>query len=287
MIRYGRFGQGAIFLCAVLWSTSGLFIKILDWHPVVIAGSRSLVAALFMFTLRFLSPRRRVVPFKLAHLWGGGIAYFFTLVLFVIANKLTASANAILLQYSAPIWAALLGWGLAREKLRGGQWAALGMVMAGLLLFFKDGLSGGSFLGDSLALISGITFGASSVFMRIQKEGDPADTMLLAHIIAAVFSIPFFFTAPPVLNPVNIGTILFMGFIQIGLASALFAYGIKRISAVQAMLTAAIEPVLNPIWVLLITGEQPAVLAILGGGIIIAAVILSSGILFHKKHRNP
>ncbi|MDR3161566.1 MAG: DMT family transporter [Spirochaetaceae bacterium] len=271
-----RAGQGAVLLCAVLWSTSGLFIKLMTWHPMVIAGLRSLVAAVFMLAFRLVVPRRGRGTHQPFPLIAGALAYAFTMILFVIANKLTASANAILLQYSAPVWAALLGWALIREKPRWEHWLALGMVMGGLFLFFKDGLAGGSLLGDSLAVLSGIFFGANSVFMRMQKKGNPADTMLLSHIIAAAICLPFAGIYPPAFSPLNILIILFMGIIQIGCASLLFAYGIKRISAIQAMLTAMVEPILNPLWVLLATGEKPSPSALVGGGIIVLAVLIPS-----------
>jgi drug/metabolite transporter (DMT)-like permease len=271
-----RMGQGAVLLCALFWSTSGLFIKLIDWHPIVIAGLRSFVAALFMVTIRFLFPRRgkgKNKPFPLA---AGGMAYALTMICFVIANKLTASANAILLEYSAPVWAALLGWFLIKERPHWEHWLALGLVMGGLFLFFKDGLAGGSLLGDGIAVFAGISFGANSVFMRMQKEGNPSDTMLCAHIITTLICLPFFFIFPPVFTVQNICSILFMGIIQIGCASLLFAYGIKRVPAVQAMLTAMAEPILNPVWVLLITGEKPALSALIGGSVIVTAVLIST-----------
>jgi drug/metabolite transporter (DMT)-like permease len=274
-------GQGAILLCATLWSTSGLFIKLVDWHPLQIAGGRSALAALVLLVVKLPRTmgrngnfRRSTADFR--YTIAGGCTYAATMILFVTANKLTASANAILLQYSAPVWAALLAWALAKEKPRWDQWGALALVMGGSLLFFKDGLAGGSFMGDSIALLSGICFGANSVFMRMIREGDPADAMLLAHVITACFSIPFFFLYPPILSGGALAAITFMGIIQIGLASLLFSYGIRRITAVQAMLTATVEPILNPVWVLLVTGEQPAASALAGGSIIIAAIVVSS-----------
>jgi drug/metabolite transporter (DMT)-like permease len=269
-------GQGAVFLCALLWSTSGLFIKLMDWHPVVIAGLRSGIAALFLLALRRVLPGGGTVNRKPLLILAGGAAYAATMISFVIANKLTAPANAILLQYSAPVWAALLGWGLAKEKPHWEHWGALVMVMGGLVLFFKDGIGGGSALGNGVAVFSGICFGANSVFMRMQKEGDPSDSMLAAHIICAAAGIPFLFLFPPGMTAASWGAVVFMGLFQIGLASLLFAYGIKRISALQAMLTAMIEPVLNPLWVFLVTGEKPALPALLGGGIIVTAVAASS-----------
>jgi drug/metabolite transporter (DMT)-like permease len=272
-------GQGAILLCAVLWSTSGLFIKLLDWHPVIIAGSRSFLAAIFLLAVRIISRRKQgyVKPKTQPLLvFAGGIAYAGTMLTFVIANKLTASANVILLQYTAPVWAALLGWLFLKEKPRWEHWGALVLVMAGLFIFFREGLAGGSFTGDCLALISGLFFGANSVVMRMQKDGNPADSMLLAHVITSAAAIPFIVLYPPALGPGAFVAVSFMGIVQIGMASLLFAFGIKRISALEAMLTSMIEPVLNPVWVLVVTGEKPSVSALIGGGIIIAAVVFSS-----------
>jgi drug/metabolite transporter (DMT)-like permease len=278
-------GQGAIFLCALLWSTSGLFIKLVDWHPLLIAGSRSFLAALVLLGVRVIFRRKGARSFgsnrnsgSTFYTAAAGFTYALTMITFVIANKHTASANAILLQYSAPIWAALLGWVIAREKPHWEHWGALVFMAGGMLLIFKDGLSGGGFFGDSLAIISGISFGAHSVFMRMIKApaGDPADAMLLSHIFTALFSIPFFFIHPPAVTGASVLAIVFMGIIQIGAASLLFAYGIKRVKAVEAMLTATVEPLMNPVWVLLVMGERPAVSALFGGGVIIAAVVAAS-----------
>jgi len=276
-ISFKLSGQSAIFLCAVLWSTSGLFIKLVDWHPAVIVGSRSFLALIFLAFLRF----RQEKPKKILSLLLSGSWYAATMILFVIANKLTLAANAILLQYTAPVWTCLLGWLYLKEKPYWEHWAALVLICFGMFLVFGNALSQGSVLGDFLALLSGITFAANSIVLRKHREGNPLDVMICAHILCVLYSIPFFFIYPVQLNAYNIMSILFMGFFQIGAATALFVYGIKRVRAVQAMLTAAIEPVLNPIWVLLITGEKPDLSVIAGGVIIIAAVVLSSS--FNKK----
>ncbi|GHV41080.1 membrane protein [Spirochaetia bacterium] len=270
-------GQGAIFCCAFLWSTSGLFIKLIDWHPVVIAGTRSLIAALFLLTIRLVfPPRAGSEKNRIGPLCIGAVVYAFTMISFVTANKLTSSANAIVLQYSAPVWAALLGWLLVKEKPHWEHWGALVLVMGGMALFFRDGLSTGHLLGDCIAILSGIFFGAHSVVLRMMKNANPRDSMLLAHVLNAAISVPFIIIYTPQLTLQTVSPIIYMGLIQIGFASVLFAYGIKRVSAVQAMLTAMIEPVLNPVWVLVVTGEKPSVSALLGGGIIIIAVAASS-----------
>jgi drug/metabolite transporter (DMT)-like permease len=160
-------------------------------------------------------------------------------------------------------------------------------VLIGLLLFFKDGLAGGSFWGDCIAVLSGIAFGLHSVFMRLQKDGNPRDALIMSHWITAAACIPFLFTAPPEFNLPNCLAIVFMGIIQIGAASLLFSYGIRRVRAVQAMLTAVVEPVLNPLWVLAVTGEKPGIPALLGGGVILTAVIASSLIGKKRERSGP
>jgi drug/metabolite transporter (DMT)-like permease len=263
---------------------------------MVIAGSRSFFAVLFLLALRLFFPFRKnaanskVVIIKTLVkdapiLAVYGLGYASTMILFVIANKLTASANAIMLQYTAPVWAALLGWIFLRERPHSEHWAAMALVGLGMFFVFRGGLAAGSFLGDILALASGVLFAANPVLLRAREDKNPADIMLFSHIICALISAPFFFLFPPTPGSKYFLSVIYMGIFQLGMASALFAYGIRRVSAVQAMLTATIEPVLNPIWVLLALGEKPALSVIIGGGIIIGAVIFSST-LSALRHRN-
>lgn len=269
-------GLTAIVICAILWSSSGLFIKIIDWNPMAIAGIRSFIAFLFMLFVRQSKRRKNTARSKPFPFVMGGVSYAATMVLFVIANKLTASANVILLQYTAPVWAALLGWLIAKEKPRLEHWGALLAVSVGLMLFFKDGLTQGSMLGNAIAVLSGICFGAYSVFMRLQKDGNTEDSIILSHAIAFMFCLPFIVANPPKFDTVSAFSILALGLVQIGLASLFFAYGIRRVSAVQAMLTAVVEPVLNPVWVFVVTAETPGASALAGGAVILTAVIASS-----------
>jgi drug/metabolite transporter (DMT)-like permease len=275
---------------------------------MVISGARSFFAALVLLAFRAFRPPYRenmqdgaaagfsgqtggqaaaaLKELRAARFFTflGGLSYAATMILFVTANKLTSPANAILLQYSAPVWAALFGWAVAGEKPFREHWGALVLVLLGLFIFFRDDLGGGNILGDILALASGVCFGLNSAAMRMIKRGNPADSMLLAHIITFVFCLPFFFFYAPYPDTGMALSILFMGIIQIGAASQLFSYGIKRITAVQAMLTAMVEPVLNPVWVLLVTGEKPSVSAMIGGAVIIGSVAASSLIGWRRDH---
>lgn len=269
-------GQLTILIAAFLWSTSGLFIKLIDWHPIVIAGARSSVAALFLLIARIISPPPKGVKNRTFPLWAGAFVFAFTIITYIPAIKLTTAANAILLQYSAPIWAALLGWYLVKEKPHWEQWGALVLVITGLLLFFRGGLEQGALLGNILAISSGVFMGAHTVLLRMLKDGHPSDALLLAHVVCALLCIPFVFLYPPALNVPSVLSILFMGIVQMGFAALFFSYGIKRTTAIQAMLTAIIDPIFNPVWVFIVIGERPSLWALLGGGIIISAVVASS-----------
>jgi drug/metabolite transporter (DMT)-like permease len=273
-------GRLAVFVCATLWSTSGLFIKLVDAHPFIIAGLRSLIAAVTMIVLRAFFVRKPfrglAATFKAPAFWTAAAAYSATMITFVVANKLTASANVILLQYSAPVWAALLSIPLIKEKPRLGNVVCLAFVICGLVIIFYGSLAAGSLAGDVIALISGILLALNSVCMRMQKNAEPAYSMAMSHIMTAVVAVPFFFIAASPLTVPMIGAIFFMGTIQVGLASILFAYGMKRVNALSAMIIACIEPVLNPLWVFVVTGEKPALNVIAGGAVIIIAVALSA-----------
>ena len=209
-----------------------------------------------------------------------------TMILFVHANKLTFAANAIMLQYAAPIWACLLGWYYLKEKPFWEHWFALGLVCVGMYLFFGNSLGGGSLLGDLLGMLSGVTFAANLIVLRKYRNENPLDIMICAHMMTFVCAIPFYFLHGMEMNTADIISILYMGILQIGIPSAIYVYGVKRISAVQVMLTASIEPILSPVWVLLVTGERPGYIAFAGGAVIIFAVVISSIITKRRENQN-
>ena len=214
--------------------------------------------------------------------WAAAFANAFVVITFVTANRLTASANAVLLQYSSPIWVALFAWWVLKERPRWEHWGALALVITGMLIFFRDGLGAGTLLGDGIAVVSGICVGFHVVFLRMSKDGNTRDILLMSHVIAAVLSIPFVFMHPPELTLPSVMPILFMGIIQQGVASLFFAYGIKRVSANKAALTSTVEPLCNPVWVFLVLGEQPSISAYIGGFLILVAV-LSSTIIGNQR----
>ncbi|MCX7786456.1 MAG: DMT family transporter [Spirochaetes bacterium] len=261
----------SLVFCAFLWSLGGLFIKLVDWTPLGIAGARSLLGGLTILLLIRKPKITFSAPQILAALCNAG-----TMILFVYANKLTTSANAILLQYGAPLYVAIFAWILLKEHPQWEHWVGLVMILCGMALFFREKVSPGNSLGNLLAIGSGFTFAFYAIFMRMQKSGSPVESILLSHLIVFLFSLPSILSHPPALSSSGWISLLVLGFFQIGLSSVLFARGIKRINTIQAMLITTLEPILNPLWVFLVLGEAPTRNALMGGGLIVLAVTFSS-----------
>jgi len=268
----------AVAACALLWSTGGLFVKLIAWNPFAIAGMRSLFGGLVI--LVFL--RRPRFTWSFAQI-AGAVCYAACMIGFVTANKLTTAANAILLQYTAPIYAAVLGWLILKEKTRALDWVTMAVVIGGMVLFFLDSLTLGGMQGNLLAILSGMFFAGAMVAFRAQKDGSSLESILLSHGITLVVSIPFLWQSAPTLA--GWGGLAFLGIFQIGLSSILLNYGVKRVTAVQTLLTAVLEPLFNPIWVFLVLGERPGPRALIGGAIILVAVTLRSVISLRSAMR--
>ena len=259
----------ALTACALLWSTGGLLIKVVDWNPFAIAGVRSLIGGLLILVVL----RRPRFSWSFPQI-AGGVSYAACMILFIAANKLTTAANAILLQYTAPLYAVVLGWVFLRERATLLDSVTMVVVLGGMVLFFLDRLGAGGIFGNLLAVASGIFFAATMVALRRQKDGYPLESLLLSHAITFVVSLPFLWGRAPGL--VSWAGLAFLGVFQIGIPSFLLTYGVKRVTALQTLLTSVLEPIFNPIWVFLVLGEVPGPRALAGGVIILAAVTLRS-----------
>jgi drug/metabolite transporter (DMT)-like permease len=264
---------------AFLWSIAGLFIKVIDWNPIAIAGSRSLIASIVIF-IYLKKPKIHCSFPQMA----AALANAATMLLFVSANKTTTAANAILLQYLAPVLTVFIGAAVLKERTRAEHFMALPLVAAGMVVMFCDELGGGKWFGDLLAILSAVTFSFYFVFMRLQKDGSPLESILLSHwITAGICLLVSLFLPMPQVTSKSIAAILVLGIVQIGLSAILFSVAIKRVSAVQANLIAVIEPVFNPVWVFLAIGETPGLPALIGGGVIVLAVTLASIISIKRR----
>jgi drug/metabolite transporter (DMT)-like permease len=264
---------------AVLWSFGGVLIKSVRWNPVAIAGVRSMIA----LPLLLLASRKKSITASAPQI-GGAVAYMATVLCFVGATKLTTAANAILLQYTAPVWVALFSHYFLKERVTGRDWLFILITILGMLLFFIDKLSDSGTFGNGLAILSGVAFASLICFLRHQKDGSPIGSIVLGNIFTALFSIPWMLH--PVLDPMSWISLILLGIFQIGLSYLLFSAAIKHVSALEGILVPVIEPILNPVWVLLFVGEMPGKWSLLGGLIVISAVLIHSWIAVKSKRIN-
>jgi drug/metabolite transporter (DMT)-like permease len=259
----------ALILCSILWSSGGILIKLVDWDPFAIAGMRSLIGCLTM--LVFI--RKPKFTFSLNQIMAA-VCYSATMILFILANKMTTAANAVLLQYTEPVFIVILGrWLLTDEKTTLVDWLSIAGVLVGMVLFFLDDLSFTANAGNILAVISGLTFALTAIFMRRQKSVRSSDSFMLAHILTFAISIPFIIRSGPPSTTGMIGLAL-LGVFQMGIPSILYGFGVAGVSAISAAILTMLEPALNPVWVALFVGEIPSSRAILGGFIILGCVTL-------------
>jgi drug/metabolite transporter (DMT)-like permease len=256
-------------ITAMLWSTSGVFVKILDWQPVAILAGRSLFAAIvFLIYLRRIPTRFGVWQLLAAAM------FILTQFLFITSTKLTTAANAIFLQYTMPIYVVLLAYWLLGEKPSRTDWLSMLVIFIGLTLFFGDELNADGFFGNLLAILSGVTGAIMMVSFRAQKDGNPAESNLIAFLVTATFGFPFILQETWTVNSWLI--LAFLGIVQIGFAFIFFTKGIKHIPALEANLIGTLEPVFNPIWVFLFYGESMGKFALIGGLVVLSGVILSA-----------
>jgi drug/metabolite transporter (DMT)-like permease len=249
---------------AVLWSSAGAVIKLSRLDAWQLAGGRAVVAALFLAAV-VPSARRRPTVALLAV----GLAYAFTTVLFVLANKLTTAANAIFLQDTAPLWVLLLSPLVLGERPSRGELLSVPVFGLGLGLFFLDRLSPGQLAGNLVALAAGVAFAASILGLRRLGAEGPA-ALVWGNLIAAAFTLPLW-PFGPAAGPADLGAIAFLGVFQLGLAYLCFTLGLRGTPAVEASLLVLLEPVLNPVWTFLFAGERPGPWALAGGTVILLA----------------
>jgi len=263
-------------LCGLFWSTAGVLIKLVDWHPGAIWSARSAFCALLLYAVR----RPSFANIHRAE-WTAAFALAATTGLFIVANKLTTAANAILIQYSAPVWVALLGQWFLGERATRLDWATIFLVLAGIALFFVDQLTFDHVAGNVVALAAGVAFAFAALTMRrvaVIDTGaltplDPLRPLLLGNLLGAALGLPFWFTAP-LPDAVGWSALLALGFVQQGVAYLCYAAAVRHATAMEVMLIPVVEPILSPIWVAIFIGEWPGPAALVGGAIVVGAVTL-------------
>src|SRR5215813_805803 len=258
---------------AILWSTGGLFIKATHLSALELSFGRSLLAAI---TIAILTRQEGFGINRISAI--SAILYAALILLFVEATKLTTAANAIFLQYTAPVYVLILEPLFYKEKFRARDFVTVAVCVAGMSLFFVGKLRPQDVNGNLFALASGVCFALFFLLLRHSKarEVNRAVSAIYGNLIVVVLCAPAFFgAARRGISPEDYARMAYLGIVQIGFAYLLFTQAMARgLRSLDAGIIGYVEPVLNPIWVFLFLGERPSGWAIIGGAIIIASVIV-------------
>jgi drug/metabolite transporter, DME family len=275
-----------VLAAALLWSTGGLFIKATPGLSAYeLSFGRSLLAAL---TVAYFTRREgfRVNSVTVV----AAVLYAALLLLFVMATKLTTAANAIFLQYTAPVYVLVFEPLVFKEKYRRSDFLVVAACVAGISLFFVGRLRPEEMQGNLLALLSGLCFAAFMLLIRLPRAGrvNRASSIIYGNLLLAAVCAPAFFQGAHKVTATDLGVIVFLGFVQIGLAYTLFTRGVERgVRSLDASLVGYVEPLSNPLWVFIFLGERPSNWAILGGTIIITAVLAHTINLACRRTTSP
>ena len=264
-------GTIAMILTALLWSIGGIFIKLVPWNPLAIAGLRGVLGGLVMYVylrIRGIKPVINKDTIKIAIALAGVCSTF------VAANKLTTAANAIVIQYCAPVYVLLYIAFVQKKKLRPLDIAVVPITILGVSLCFIGQMGNGHLAGDIIAVISGLFFAAMFIFSEGVSDQTRASGIMQGQFLTAIIGLPVLFATRPAFTPTAIGGILILGIFQIGIAYVLYSIAIKRAPLLTCSLLAVLEPLLNPVWVFLFAGENPGIWSLVGGVIVVVVITL-------------
>jgi drug/metabolite transporter (DMT)-like permease len=258
-----------LLLCtSLLWSTGGFLIKLVDLNPFAIAGIRGFITSLVLLAV-IKKPSLKFSRYKVL----GAVAYTAMVISYVTATKMTSAANAILLQYTSPIYIAIFGGWLLKERASLKDWITIVFVVMGMVLFFFDDIEGGMLKGNIIAIFSGVALAFNTMFMRKQKDENPLENVLWGCILTVIVTLPFMFDKVPSVKSVE-GLVL-LGIFQLGLSYILYCKAIKKVTALKATFISLVEPLVSPVWVFLTIGEIPGKFSIIGGIVVLAAVTIN------------
>ena len=261
-----RTGILYIVVAALLWSTGGIGIKAVEDPALKVTFYRSVFAAFTLFLLFRRDLRVRVTPSFAAAIF----CYGACLTTFVVATKWTTAANAIFLQYAGVVWVLLLSPLVLREAMRARDAIAITVALSGMALFFAGRFEARGMAGNGMALLSSFFFAGLILALR-REHGSSRAAVAWGNVFIALALFPFVMH-DLALTLKSFFVLLFLGVFQIGLAYACFVKGLRYVTATQASLTGMLEPVANPVWVLLFLGEKPSAYAVAGAAIVLLAI---------------
>lgn len=267
-----------VFLAAILYSIGGLCIKVIPWNGMAINGGRTAIAVMIVGGYLWKTGH---TPRLNRWVLLGAAAVSGTNILFSVSNKLTTAANAIVLQFTAPIFVILLSVLFLHKRPTRLDLMACAVVFGGVMCFFLESISGGNLLGDVLALLSGISY--AGVFMLNDlPDNDPISSVFFGQMFSAVTGLPFLFRETEFTSTALVSLVV-LGVFQVALGYIFLTIGLRTTPPVTASLVSGIEPVLNPILVAVFYHEYIGTMALVGAVIVVGGVVVYNVLLARQK----
>ncbi len=260
-------------LCAALWSIAGIFIKLIPWNGFAVAGMRSLISGITIYICMRLMGCRYI--FNRRTLTAGFFAGC-TYLCFVMANKLTTAANAIVLQFTSPIFIVIYSALFFKKPVRKWDLAVVLLTLAGIALFFLDQLKPGYILGNFVGIAAGMFMAGMFVSVGEIETEERFSGILNGQILTFLVGFPVFLLTKPELTGTAVISILVLGVFQLGLAYVLYVKASVYCPPLACCLLGAVEPLLNPVWVAIFDGERPGIYALIGAVIVIVSITVWS-----------
>ncbi|WEZ84720.1 DMT family transporter [Rhizobium sp. 32-5/1] len=274
---------------AIVWSFGGTLARFLDINDSwTVVFWRSVFAALFLIGFMLLrdGPRSTVTLFRTMGLPGIAVGLCFAIAStsFILALAYTTVANVVLIQAGVPLIAALIAWVLFRERISLLTWLAIAAVIFGVAIMVSDSIGGTvSLIGDALALLIALVFATATVITRryAHVRMTPAVCLgtIVAGSVAATQASSFAVTLP------ELGVLVVFGALNFGLGLALFVTGARLVPSALAALLGTTETVLGPLWVAVIHGEIPSLNTVIGGAIVLTALLAYLSVEMWRQRR--
>ncbi len=274
-------GAWLVFGAAAVWSFGGAiarFLSVTDSWTIIFW--RSVCAAVFLLGFMFKRDGVRGTATLFRDMgWAGigvGLCFATASTAFIVALSHTTVANILLMQAGSPLFAALLMFLLFRERVSANTWVAIGAVMVGVTVMVSDSLDGTvSPLGDGLAVLIALAFALATVLTRRNAHVRMMPAVCLGTLITLV--VGFVFAGSLRVSAADAAWLFVFGALNLALGMMFFVTGVRLLPAAVSALISTAEPVLGPVWVWLVHGEVPVGRTLVGGAIVITALLTHLG----------
>lgn len=262
------YGPLMMLIASILFSTGGILCKLIPWSPLAINGVRNLLGGLLIAAYLLATHHKLRFNFKILI---GAICMCGVTTLFIVANKLTTAANAIVLQYSAPIWIIILSALILKKKPKALEIITILVVLVGIVFFFLDGIGAGNTWGNIAAIIAGV-FYAGLFLLNSLPGADALSALFIGQLGTGIILSPLVFKETD-FSAVPVIAVVALGIFQVGLAYIFFNLATSHTSPVTASIINGVEPILSSVLVAVFWGEMLSPLALVGAVIVIAAIL--------------